>query len=520
MATLLEARYLTKVFGGGVFDRNTTVALEDFSIAIDGDRPSITAVVGESGSGKTTLARLLLGLVDAHAGRGPLSRARPAEDERTAEMRTFRRDVQVIFQDPYEVYNPFYRVDHVLTTPVSQVQAGLDQGRRAQSVIEDALEAVGLRPEETLGRFPHQLSGGQRQRVMVARALLLRAPHDPGRRAGVDGRRVPAGHDPGLAPHDDPGARHFHHLHHPRPGDGLSDQREHRRAVPRVRGGGRGRGVRGQAPAPSRTRSYSSLRSPWPAPSGPGAARASPPLRSRPPELPGAGSPTGAHRRPRRASRRRRRSSRRSRTGPSPATSIRALPRSRRERWCAFSPGRLRKGRGCRDSRGLAKHNTLEFSRKKGEGRLATCQMIGDTRMCPLIDDTPEIYSGGIPRRAHVRAQYGICRPAGQRRRWPCRSTSWWTPSPRRSRAAIRPGRSNGVRISYSGFMGDVLRVPPGNCATVINPLARRWRNETRTHTPRHESDDDCSSRRRAEGWSPDETQLRRNHARRISKGK
>jgi peptide/nickel transport system ATP-binding protein len=87
--------------------------------------------------------------------------------------RAFRRDVQVIFQDPYEVYNPFYRVDHVLTTPVSKFKLASTKAE-ARAVIEGALEAVGLRPEETLGRFPHQLSGGQRQRVMVARALLLR----------------------------------------------------------------------------------------------------------------------------------------------------------------------------------------------------------------------------------------------------------------------------------------------------------------------------------------------------------
>ena len=57
MTTLLEARGVSKIFGGGVFDRTATVALEDFSMAIDSGRPSITAVVGESGSGKTTLAR-------------------------------------------------------------------------------------------------------------------------------------------------------------------------------------------------------------------------------------------------------------------------------------------------------------------------------------------------------------------------------------------------------------------------------------------------------------------------------
>jgi peptide/nickel transport system ATP-binding protein len=83
------------------------------------------------------------------------------------------RDVQVIFQDPYEVYNPFYRVDHVLENPIRKF--GLARGRQAErDLMAEALRAVGLRPDETLGRHPHQLSGGQRQRVMVARALLLR----------------------------------------------------------------------------------------------------------------------------------------------------------------------------------------------------------------------------------------------------------------------------------------------------------------------------------------------------------
>jgi peptide/nickel transport system ATP-binding protein len=80
--------------------------------------------------------------------------------------------VQVIFQDPYEVYNPFYKVDHVLSTPIEKFKLASSK-QQARALMEETLNAVGLRPEETLGRHPHQLSGGQRQRVMVARALLL-----------------------------------------------------------------------------------------------------------------------------------------------------------------------------------------------------------------------------------------------------------------------------------------------------------------------------------------------------------
>ncbi len=80
--------------------------------------------------------------------------------------------MQAVFQDPYGVYNPFYRVDHVLTTPVRRFRLAASRAQ-ARELIGETLRVVGLQPEEILGRFPHQLSGGQRQRVMVARALLL-----------------------------------------------------------------------------------------------------------------------------------------------------------------------------------------------------------------------------------------------------------------------------------------------------------------------------------------------------------
>jgi oligopeptide/dipeptide ABC transporter ATP-binding protein len=166
-APLIELRQATKIYG-------RVAALADFSLTIDGARPTITAIVGESGSGKTTLARLLLGLVAPTSGQ-VLYQGRDLHALSGAERRSFRRDIQAIFQDPYGVYNPFYRVDHVLTTPVAKFRLARSKAE-ASGLIDDALRAVGLRPEEILGRYPHQLSGGQRQRVMVARALLLR-PH-------------------------------------------------------------------------------------------------------------------------------------------------------------------------------------------------------------------------------------------------------------------------------------------------------------------------------------------------------
>lgn len=174
MAPLLEARGLRKVFhgGGGLFEeKKETVAVENFSLRISAEEPSFTAIAGESGSGKTTIARLLLGVADPTAGqvlyRGQDVRGLDA-DGRTA----FRQDVQAIFQDPFEVYNPFYKVDHILTTPIKKFGLAASAAE-AEAKIDEALRTVGLRPEETLGRYPHQLSGGQRQRITIARALLL-----------------------------------------------------------------------------------------------------------------------------------------------------------------------------------------------------------------------------------------------------------------------------------------------------------------------------------------------------------
>lgn len=173
MAPLLEARDLRKVFpGGGLFGKSRVVALENFSMAAVAPLPSFTAVAGESGSGKTTLARLLLGLLEPTSGE-VLHKGKNIRGITGGERKDFRRDVQAIFQDPFGVYNPFYKIDHILTTPVYKFRLAGTKSE-ARGLIEEALRAVGLRPEETLGRYPHQLSGGQRQRITIARALLLK----------------------------------------------------------------------------------------------------------------------------------------------------------------------------------------------------------------------------------------------------------------------------------------------------------------------------------------------------------
>ena len=115
MTPLIEFRNVTKVFGGGMFDKTRTVALENFSMQLHDKPPHITAIVGESGSGKTTLARLLLGLEMPSEGE-VLYRGRDIQTMNKAERKSFLREVQFIFQDPFGAYNPFYKAAHRDTT--------------------------------------------------------------------------------------------------------------------------------------------------------------------------------------------------------------------------------------------------------------------------------------------------------------------------------------------------------------------------------------------------------------------
>jgi ABC-type oligopeptide transport system ATPase subunit len=170
---LLEMRHVRKVFGGGGLRRSSgTVALEDFSLTLSAAAPRIVALAGESGSGKTTVARLVLGFLTPSAGQ-ILYRSKPVHAMSRHEAATFRREVQAILQDPYEAYNPFYKVDHVFSVVVRKFHLAHSRTEERR-LTEQALEFVGLEPGETLGRYPHQLSGGQRQRIMIGRAFLLR----------------------------------------------------------------------------------------------------------------------------------------------------------------------------------------------------------------------------------------------------------------------------------------------------------------------------------------------------------
>ncbi len=136
-------------------------------VSLDVPRGKVTGVVGESGCGKSTLARLVLRLIDATAGTvmvngvdlGTLS---------AGALRKLRRDMQMVFQDPYSAIDPRYSIRRALEEPFRVQGVRLDKG-----VIEDLTAKVGLSPR-MIESFPHQLSGGQKQRVGIARALALK----------------------------------------------------------------------------------------------------------------------------------------------------------------------------------------------------------------------------------------------------------------------------------------------------------------------------------------------------------
>lgn len=170
-APLLELRNVVRSYSkGGLFGRSAR-AVDDVSFEVGANGPEILAIIGESGSGKTTLARMILGTVRATSGLirfkdFDLSRVRNRQ-----QRMEFMRQVQPIFQNPFEAFNPLTRLErYLLSTARHFADARTDEAAAAASDV--ALRKVGLSLAEVKGRFPHEMSGGQLQRVAIARALI------------------------------------------------------------------------------------------------------------------------------------------------------------------------------------------------------------------------------------------------------------------------------------------------------------------------------------------------------------
>jgi len=168
---LIEVRDLTKIypqgeplFGGGA--RNEVRAVDGVSLDIHAGET--LGLIGESGSGKSTLGRLILRLIEPTSG-GVRFEDRDLLAASAGEMRRLRRDMQIIFQDPFASLDPRYRVEDIIAEPL--IIHG--QKAEARARVTELLRAVGL-DESILRRFPHEFSGGQRQRIGIARAQALR----------------------------------------------------------------------------------------------------------------------------------------------------------------------------------------------------------------------------------------------------------------------------------------------------------------------------------------------------------
>jgi oligopeptide transport system ATP-binding protein len=173
LVPLLEIRNLTKIFplGESVFGGGATgqvLAVNDVSLDIRSGET--LGLVGESGSGKSTLGRLVLRLIQPTSGK-IMFEGRDLLAAGRGEMRHLRRDMQIIFQDPFGSLDPRMRVEDVIGEPLIIHETMNSSALRTR--VGELLRAVGL-DQSAMSRFPHEFSGGQRQRIGIARALALR----------------------------------------------------------------------------------------------------------------------------------------------------------------------------------------------------------------------------------------------------------------------------------------------------------------------------------------------------------
>jgi ABC-type glutathione transport system ATPase component len=170
---LLEVRDLSKLYpvatGALMQSSQRAVAVDGVSFSVA--RGETLGIVGESGCGKTTLARMLLRLIEPDSGEIRFH----GEDwlaARGSALRTRRRRMQMVFQDPVASLNPRMRVGEIVGEPLAIHEPDLTRAKRRESAIE-ILGAVGI-GADAFDRYPHEFSGGQRQRIGIARALILR----------------------------------------------------------------------------------------------------------------------------------------------------------------------------------------------------------------------------------------------------------------------------------------------------------------------------------------------------------
>jgi len=178
--TLIEVKNLEKYFevSAGLFSRNKTIVKAVDGISFEIPFGSSLGLVGQSGCGKTTTARAL-SLLDPKTGgdinfyNTETNSMQSIDELEGDELKKFRRNIQMIFQDPYESLNPRWNIKDIILEPLNIHNIGNLKDR--EEAVYEILKTVGLTPPENyMPRYPHELSGGQRQRVSIARTLIMK----------------------------------------------------------------------------------------------------------------------------------------------------------------------------------------------------------------------------------------------------------------------------------------------------------------------------------------------------------
>lgn len=166
---ILKVENLTKYYSSGYIFRRKVLGAENVSFTLK--KGEILSLVGESGSGKTTTAKMILRLIKPTSGEIYLD----GKDAYSFDKKEYWRRVQAVFQDPFSTFNYFYVVDKPLMDSfdlLEKTSSKISMTER-EKIIQSTLEAIGMNPDEILGRYPHQLSGGQMQRLLIARSLII-----------------------------------------------------------------------------------------------------------------------------------------------------------------------------------------------------------------------------------------------------------------------------------------------------------------------------------------------------------
>ncbi len=171
MSALLSVKNLVKYFPirAGLFSRHIADVRAVDGVSFDIAAGETLGLVGESGSGKTTVGRLILRLLEATSGEVDFDGRDVTKLSRTA-IRKLRKEMQIIFQDPYASLNPRMNVGDIVSEPLRIHK--IATGKAADARVQELLKLVGLQPYHA-NRYPHEFSGGQRQRVGIARALAV-----------------------------------------------------------------------------------------------------------------------------------------------------------------------------------------------------------------------------------------------------------------------------------------------------------------------------------------------------------